>query len=173
LLAFAGRLAPEKGLELLLRAVARIPEAQLEIAGEGPLRSPLEALARSLGIASRVRFLGWISLDRISDLHRRAAAVCVPSLWPEPFGYVAAEAMAAERPVVAADDGAFRELLGDDRGWLCGPDAEAWARALAQALGNPSERSRRAERALRFVRAELDPVNVARRYLRIYESVAG
>ena len=105
---FAGRLSKEKGVDLLLKAVAKIPWAQLEIAGDGPLRASLEGLARSLGIENRVRFHGWLSLDKIGNLHQRAAAVCVPSLWPEPFGYVAAEAMAAARPVVAADGGAFR-----------------------------------------------------------------
>jgi glycosyltransferase involved in cell wall biosynthesis len=173
LLMFAGRLAPEKGIELLLQAVAKVPGAHLEIAGDGPLRVSLEALAHSLGIANRARFHGWLSLDRIGDLHRRAAAVCVPSLWPEPFGYVAAEAMAAARPVVGADGGAFRELLGDGRGWLCPPSVDAWAAALTEALADPGERSRRAERALHFVCSELDPVNVARRYLRVYERAAG
>jgi glycosyltransferase involved in cell wall biosynthesis len=170
---FAGRLSPEKGVDLLLHAVAKIPWAQLEIAGDGPLRAALEALAFSLGVANRVRFHGWLSQDQIGDLHRRSALVCVPSLWPEPFGYVAAEAMAAARPVVATDGGAFRELLGEGRGWLCPPTADAWAAALTDALRDPYERGRRADLALRFVCSELDPVEVAGRYLRVYESAAG
>jgi glycosyltransferase involved in cell wall biosynthesis len=170
---FAGRLSPEKGVDLLLHAMTKVPGARLEIAGDGPLRAALEDLALSLGVANRVRFHGWLSQDQIADLHRRAALVCVPSLWPEPFGYVAAEAMAAARPVVATDGGAFRELLGEDRGWLCPPAADAWAAALSHALRDPNERGRRADLALGFVRCELDPVEVSRRYLRVYESAAG
>ncbi len=172
-LLFAGRLAPEKGIDLLLQAAARLPEARLEIAGDGPLRADLESLAGSLHIAERVRFHGWLGPDRLDRLRHRAAVVCVPSLWPEPFGYAAAEAMASGLPVVATGSGSFRELLGDDRGWLCPPGVEAWTAGLAEALADPAERKRRAERALGFVRSELDPLIVAGRYFHIYEHAAG
>ena len=65
---FAGRLSPEKGVDLLLHAMTKVPGARLEIAGDGPLRAALEDLALSLGVANRVRFHGWLSQDQIADL---------------------------------------------------------------------------------------------------------
>ena len=54
-----GRLHPNKALDVLIRAAARLPELWVWIAGEGPERAALEALAKELGVSSRVKFLGW------------------------------------------------------------------------------------------------------------------
>jgi hypothetical protein len=98
LLALA-RLHPKKGLDIALRALVDLPTAYLWIAGDGPLRTELEALATSLGVAERVRFLGWRN-----DRERLLAAcdICVfPSRY-EPFGTVTVDAWAAGKPIVAA-----------------------------------------------------------------------
>jgi glycosyltransferase involved in cell wall biosynthesis len=174
LLAFAGRLVPEKGLETLLRAAASLPRVRVEIAGGGPLRAAWADLARELGLAQRVRFVGELTPDGVRDLYSRADIVCVPSIWGEPFGYSAAEAMAMGRPVAASDCGALPELVGDGRGWLCrAGDPEDWAAKLTQALGNPGERQRRGSRAREFACTRLAPAHVARQYVSVYESVLG
>lgn len=92
------RLHPKKGLDTLLRAAVAMPQAVVWLAGEGPLRQELEQLARSLGIAERVRFLGWRT-DRGALL--RAADICVLPSRYEPFGTVILEAWAAGTPLVA------------------------------------------------------------------------
>ncbi|HEV2388254.1 MAG TPA: glycosyltransferase family 4 protein [Candidatus Acidoferrales bacterium] len=168
LVAFAGRLSPEKGLGLLLRAMARVQAARLRVAGDGPLRRECEDLAHSLGIAGRVRFHGQFSQSQVGDLYAQAAVVCAPTLCSEGFGYAAAEAMAAGRAVLASDGGAFRELLADGRGWLCPPTVETWASALREALEDPVERQIRGKRARAFVRAQLDPGVVAKLYESAY-----
>jgi glycosyltransferase involved in cell wall biosynthesis len=171
LVAFAGRLVPEKGVETLIRAVASLSRVKLEIAGDGPMRPACERLVLELGLDTRVRFRGWLSLEGVRDLYERATVVAVPSLWGEPFGYAAAEAMALGRAVVASDGGSFAELLASQRGWLCPPgDVNAWARTLAVALDDPQERSIRGERAAAFVRERLDPTTVASQYVHVYES---
>lgn len=174
LVVFAGRLVAEKGLGLLLQALALVPGARLEVAGDGPLRAEWEELARSLGVASRVRFLGSLPLQGVVELYARAAVVCVPSLWDEPFGYAAAEAMAMERPVVATPRGALPELLADGRGFLASePTPEALAAALDAAMGDDPARLEAAARARAFALSEFALDVVGTRYMECYQQAAG
>ncbi|MBI5765113.1 MAG: glycosyltransferase family 4 protein [Planctomycetes bacterium] len=99
-LAWTGRLAPEKNVELLLRAVAAttLPTIRLLLAGDGPQRAALESLAHTLGIADRVRFLG--ALDDVRPVLHAADVFAFPSRG-ESFGGALAEAMAAGLPCIA------------------------------------------------------------------------
>lgn len=174
LVAFAGRIVPEKGLEVLLRAVSKVGDIRLEIAGDGPILPTLRRVARDLGIARRVRFLGPQSLDGVQNLYRRAAIVCVPSIWHEPYGYAAAEALALGRTLVASDRGALPELAGCERGWVCrADDPDDWAKTLKKALEDGEERERRCCAGARFVSEELSPRRVAERYSALYERCLG
>ncbi|MCS7313281.1 MAG: glycosyltransferase family 4 protein [Acidobacteria bacterium] len=169
LVAFAGRLVAEKGVDLLLQALTRVPEACLEIAGDGPMRGPWEALARELGLESRVRFLGSLPLDGIAELYARSAVVGVPSTWDEPFGYAAAEAMAMGRPVVATPRGALPELLADGRGFVARTATpEALAEVLRTALEDERRRREVAARARAFARSQLRWDHAGTTYVRYY-----
>jgi glycosyltransferase involved in cell wall biosynthesis len=92
----AGRLVPEKGIDVLLRAFAAVagrhPRSRLVVAGDGPERRTLERLAGTLAIRDRVEFMGHLSRDATLAAIRSAWVACVPSLWEEPFGMIAAEA---------------------------------------------------------------------------------
>ncbi|MDE2179513.1 MAG: glycosyltransferase family 4 protein [candidate division NC10 bacterium] len=172
-IAFAGRLVAEKGLDLLIRALAYLPSARLDVAGNGPLRESLETLAKDLGVSSRVWFLGERTFEGVAELYARAAVVCVPSICHESFGYSAAEAMAMERPVVATPNGALPELLGNSRGFVAErATPEALAVALSGALVDPAARSRVAASAQAFALAELDIGVIGRRYVQCYEDAA-
>ena len=93
------RLHEKKGLDILLQGLVDLPRCVAWLAGDGPLEGELKAMAARLGVADRVRFLGWRT-DRGALL--RAADICVlPSRW-EPFGTVMLEAWAAGTPLVAA-----------------------------------------------------------------------
>ena len=92
------RLHEKKGLDTLLQALAGLPDCVLWMAGDGPLQKALEALAAKLGVAARVKFLGWRT-DRAALL--RAADICVLPSRYEPFGTVILEAWAARTPLVA------------------------------------------------------------------------
>lgn len=98
LLALA-RLHWTKGIDVLLNAVAGLPDVHLWVAGEGPDRAKLEAQSQRLNLEDRVRFLGWRT-DR--DALLAAADICVFPSRDEPFGAVMIEAWAAERPLIAA-----------------------------------------------------------------------
>jgi glycosyltransferase involved in cell wall biosynthesis len=112
---FNGRLDREKGVEQLLRAFALVsaanPHATLRIAGRGPLRDPLETVARELGVERQVKFLGWQEPAQIEREIAEAWVVAAPSLWPEPLGLVALEAMVRGIPVIASSIGGFAEIV--------------------------------------------------------------
>jgi glycosyltransferase involved in cell wall biosynthesis len=84
------------------------PEMDLVIAGDGPLRGKLKMLSRGL---DNVRFLGLLSSEEIRRLFQGACAVIVPSLFPETFGLVAAEALSLNVPVIARRAGSLPELI--------------------------------------------------------------
>jgi len=100
LLITLARLHWKKGLDTLLEALAELPGVYSWIAGEGPLEGELKQMAVRLGVADRVRFLGWRN-DRAS-LVAAADVVAFPSRY-EPFGNVTIEAWAAGKPLVVAD----------------------------------------------------------------------
>ena len=134
-----GRLIPIKGHIVLLRAFAdakrEIPGLTLDIAGRGPLEPALRALARELGVADSVRFLGHVA--PIQAEIERSAIVVVPSMG-EGFGMVALEAMERARPVIAAAIGGLGELVRDgETGRLVAPgEAEPLRAAIVELAGN-------------------------------------
>jgi glycosyltransferase involved in cell wall biosynthesis len=135
-----GRLIPIKGHLVLLRAFAgareEVPGLRLDVAGRGPLEPALRALAKELGIADAVRFLGHVT--PVQAAIERSAAVVVPSMG-EGFGMVALEAMERGRPVIAASIGGLGELVQDGvTGRLVAPgDAEPLKRAIVELASDP------------------------------------
>ena len=115
LFVFCGRLDREKGVDLLLRAFAPLraifPRARLRIIGRGPLRPQLERAAASLGLTSAVEFCGWLSLPEIEMKLSDAWTLVVPSVWAEPFGLVAAEAIVRGVPVIASATGGLADVV--------------------------------------------------------------
>lgn len=141
-MAYAGRLVPEKGVEVLLRATAllaeRLPRVRLLVVGEGPEEERLRGLTTELGLEERVRFLGRVERERVTEVLAPAWVQVVPSVWEEPFGLVAAEAMMRGTAVVASDTGGLTEQVIEGRtGMLVPPDdAGALARAVLPLLGD-------------------------------------
>ena len=133
-------LRPGKGVETLLDALPAVlaahPRVQLAIAGAGVDRVRLEERARALGVATAVRFLGFVP-DAAGVL--RGADVFVSSSWAESFPYVILEAMALERPIVATRVGGVAEAVTDgESGLLVAPrDAEALGGALSRLVSDP------------------------------------
>ena len=129
------RLMPHKRLDLLVRALAE-PSARhvrCVVAGEGPEASSLSALARTLGVESRVEFVGRIDEARLLDHYARCRAVYFAPL-REDYGFVTAEAFASRKGVITAtDSGGPTELVVDGQnGIRCAPTAASVASALAK-----------------------------------------
>lgn len=137
--AFAGRLSYEKGVDVLIEAVARLGSGvELDIAGDGPERSALEALAAARA-PGRVRFHGQMGKDRLRALLRSAAVLGVPSRWHENQPMVVLEAFACGVPVVTSNLGGLPELVDSGQDGLVVPanDPEALAGALTHVLEDP------------------------------------
>jgi glycogen(starch) synthase len=149
-----GRLIPEKGFDLALRAAQRLARRgtplRVLVAGDGPERPALESLATELGIAPITRFLGFVDPARVPDVLSQATVVIVPSRWEEPSACVVREAASMARPVVASRVGGTPELIEDDETGLLfeRDDVDGLTAALAALLGDP-ERARRLGEAAR------------------------
>jgi glycosyltransferase involved in cell wall biosynthesis len=170
-LIFVGRLAPEKGVDVLVRALSGYEGAFLRVVGDGPERRALQETAGRAGL--HAQFAGWAAADAVRDLMASAALLCVPSVWYENCPGVVLEAMSIGLPVVASDIGGLKELLDGGRaGWLApAGDAEAWRRVIAGALRDDQRTSEQAARALVRVRQRHDPQVFIERIERIYESL--
>ncbi len=173
---FLGRLVPEKGIGLLLDAVAAEPGLRLRIAGGGPLQDELDRQISSRGLDARVEMLGGIQPSDAPAFYRSLDVLAVPSLptatWTEQFGRVAVEAMACGTPVVSSAAGALPDVVGGAGIVVpldpADPDVPGLAAALIEA-----GTARAAElRALGLERAaECSWESVADEYLDLYRSV--
>lgn len=151
---YAGRLAPEKGLENLLDAVhsLRDPRAWLILAGEGGERRPLEHQARSRGL-TQVQFVGFQLQNQLARCYLAADVFVLPSQ-KEPWGLVVNEAMNFGLPIVASEIvGAVPDLLEVDGNGMVFPpgDVEALRRCLKRLLTDPSLRLRLGQRSLEII----------------------
>lgn len=138
--AFCARLVANKGLFEFLRGMALVPEARVYVIGDGPLRKPAEDLCRRLGIASRVRFTGWLPAGEQIDA-MRSAKVLVMCSKSEGGPRVVLEAMACGVAVVATPVGIVPELLTGENGLLTTGTPEDIAKKT-QALLTDDQRRR-------------------------------
>jgi len=175
---FLGRLVPEKGADVALRAFALAGDgldASLEVVGAGPQEQELRELAGRLGVGSRVTFPGALPQEQALERIRGYDALLVPSLttptWKEQFGRVAAQALAAGTPVVASDSGSLPEVL-DGCGELAREgDADDLADRLGRLLRDPARRAELAARGRRRAVGELSWERVADGVDRMYRQV--
>lgn len=118
LIGFIGRLVPEKGLDLLLEALTKLPpQFRLVLVGAGREEAALRSLAERLGVAKRVHWAGRIAREAVPQYQAALDALVLPSRrtpdWEEQFGMVLVEAMAAGTPVIGSATGAIPEIIGD------------------------------------------------------------
>jgi glycosyltransferase involved in cell wall biosynthesis len=175
-LLFAGKLAPYKGVDLLLdawrRARATLPDdIELLVLGDGPLGATVAGVARD---DPRVTWKGKVPSSEVAAQMATARAVIVPSVWEEPFGRVAAEALAHGRPVITTGLGGLQEVVDEGSGWLTGTDPDDMAKAIVTAAGSDAAVAERAAAAVQRHHQLFSPEATTRALLDIYtEAVAG
>ena len=148
---YAGRLAREKRIDVLLQALPdvarRVPEAELVVAGHGTAGDALMALARMLGVAERVRFVGTLSHAALAELFRAADVFALAST-SESQSMVLLQAMSAGLPAGGARHGPLAETIVPDVGVLAEADQPAaFADAMARLLTEPERRAAMGYRA--------------------------
>jgi len=170
------RLIEQKGVPYALRAFAlvaeRFPAAHLIIAGEGPLRPALEAQARDLGLAERVRFLGWRT--DTAAIFAALDVFLMPSLW-EGFGLVLLEAMAQGVAVIGSAVSAIPEVVVDGETGLLFPpgDVDCLAAALGDLLADPERRARLGAAGRTRLEAHFSAERMVAATMAVYERVMG
>ncbi len=164
------RLDRQKGLDVLLRALPSVPGVDLEIVGDGPERTALEALARETGVADRVVFAGWSTNAR--EWLGRWDAFVIPSRF-EGLPLALLDAMLAELPVVASDVGSIREAVADGAtGLLVEPDdPQALAAALRRVLADPVLARQFGRRGREIALERFTARAKARRYEALYDEL--
>ena len=173
---FCAKLQNWKRPQDLLRAFAQATglNAYLVFAGEGPLRSALESEARSLGIADKVRFLGFVNQSGLPETYTASDIFVLPSEH-EPFGVVVNEAMLCQCPVIVSDRvGAGFDLVRDAETGFVFPmgDVNALAEVLRRAVSD-RERLRRMGEAARRRMASWSPADNIAGFLRSLEIATG
>lgn len=135
---YAGRLSPEKGLETLVRAAARLDAGELVVCGTGPLQPDLERWAAEAP-PGRVRLAGGLGREALARAMAAASFVVAPSEWFENAPFAVLEAMALGKAVLASDLGGLPELVepGATGELVPSGDVAAWSAALARAVAEP------------------------------------
>lgn len=166
LILFAGQIIRGKGVDLLLKALAKLTVPfECLILGDGNHRPYCQRLCTRLHLADRVQFRGFVPSDELEIFYIDASVFVVPSVWPEPFGMAGPEAMRYGLPVVAFDAGGISEWLihgqngflapwMDTRSFASHIEALLWNKNLARELGrNGRERVNQVYAASRQVDA--------------------
>lgn len=167
-----GRLIYYKGFEQAIRALPRLPDVQLVIVGDGPLRGELEALARELGVSARVSWAGEVMNEAITPYYLASDVYLLPSTAPsEAFGIVQIEAMACGVPVVNTNlpSGVPYVSRHEETGLTVPPrDPEAIAAAVRRLLDDEPLRRRLGARGRERARAEFSKEALIGRVLAAY-----
>lgn len=170
---FVGRLAPQKGVEMLVRAAARLrtSQAHVVVVGDGPNRAGIENEIERLGLRRRVHVTGFVPHDLVPAVLAHADLFVMPSLYEE-LGSAIVEAQWAGVPIVATRVGGIPDVVEDDvTGLLVPPrDPAALARAVDDLLTNP-HRARSLARRGKATAALYDWTRLAAQVLDVYDTV--
>ena len=139
---FLGRLVDWKAVDVAIRALARVPSAELDIIGDGPMLETWRSLTVELGLKDRVHFAGWQTQHECARRLRNSVALVLPSLY-ECGGAVVLEAMAMSEPVIATRWGGPADYLDASCGVLVEPESyetlvAGFADAMRMMLESPS-----------------------------------
>jgi len=162
---YAGRLVPEKNLQLLTALMAHCQDLRLVLAGDGSQRGEMER-----AMDARACFLGHVaSRQELADLYANCDVFVHPNP-REPFGIAPLEAMAAGLPLVAPNSGGVTTYAHSGNAWLAKPEPEAFAAAIEEACRHDDRRRQKIEAALATAARYGWPA-AAGRYLRLYEEI--
>ncbi len=177
LLLFVGRLVYYKGVEVLLRALARVPDTRLLVVGDGPMRRDLEGLAARLGLGKRAVFLGRQAHEfKVACYHACDALVLPATHRSEAFGIVQVEAQACSRPVISTnlDSGVPFVNLDGVTGLVVEPgDHNGLAAAMDRLLADGALRERLGEAGRRRAEDLFSRSVMERSFLELYDGLAG
>ncbi|HEY80286.1 MAG TPA: glycosyltransferase family 4 protein [Anaerolineae bacterium] len=173
---YAGGLVQAKGVDVLLRACARLPKPwELRLAGTGPEEARLRDLAQTLGIREQVRWLGKLPSLAMPDFLRDLDALALPSRttpnWKEQFGRVLVEAMACETSVIGSDSGEIPHVIGEAGLIFPEDDVDALAAHLRRLQSDETLRQALGQRGRRRVLARFTQAQIAQATAAVYRQI--
>jgi glycogen(starch) synthase len=181
-LLFAGRLAPDKGVETAIQAMAELvagwgpQRVSLTLAGSGAedYTAHLHMLVAQHDLKEHVTFLGWVRHEEMADLMQQYDVLLVPSIWPEPFARVVLEGMVAGLVVVATPAGGTGEIVRDgENGLLFAPgDSHDLAEQIGRLLDDDELRQRLARAGWQTVADEFSLSRMIDQYEAYLQEVA-
>lgn len=173
---YVGRLVPQKGIFVLLDALARLPtNVRLLIVGNGPLKQQILGTARALGLDGRLELHDGVSHHEVPQYLRQMNVLVLPSLttakWKEQFGHVLVEAMSCAVPVVGSDSGGIPEVIGDAGLVVPEGSAHQLATALRRLIASPDLAADLAARGRSRALAEYANDTIAQRLAAFWQKV--
>ncbi len=174
---YAGRLDPEKGVDTLIEACAPLTDAEVRIAGAGPEKDRLLALAERLGMSSRTHFLGSLETPAMVAFYQGLNALALPSRsrpnWVEQFGRVLIEAMACGVPVLGSRTGEIPNVIGEAGALFPEGDAGALSEALRALMSSPDAANAIGLLGRDRAVAQFSMRRIARETLQVYRRMLG
>lgn len=168
---YVGRISPEKGIDVLLRALREAGDPPFKIAGDGPALEDLKRLAGELELQN-AEFLGRLSRPEVMSVLRNSRFAALPSLWDENAPLAALEAMALGRPLLVTATGGLVELVQNGEGLVCPVgDVAALAAAIRELSTNDDRCRELGSRALKRAREEFRPKDHLARLETAYQKV--
>ena len=170
-----GFIASFKGFSVLVNAMKEVTQqnknVHLTITGDGPQRKTLEKMTEKFGITPYVKFAGNISFSDLFQFYSRSDIVVLPSIYPEPFGRVALEAMFFGKPVVASKVGGIPEIIEDQKTGLLVPpnDSGKLAKGILNLVRDPQLRQFMGQSGQEVTQTKFNPDRIIDQTLRLYE----
>lgn len=170
---YIGRLNPDKGVDLLLRATKLVDDQsfQVNIIGDGQDLERLKALVEELEISDRVEFLGRRSGKEILEIVRSSLALVVPSRWQEPAGYVALEASSVRTCSIVSKVGGLPEMAGSLNLFFDREDYKTLAQQMQLCLDNPAEALERGNQAHQYIAENFTSEKAVRELLELCQQL--
>jgi glycosyltransferase involved in cell wall biosynthesis len=169
---YLGRLSPEKGADILIKAVSRVDfPFQLHIVGNGPEEEDLKKLSSELGISEKVIFYGWMPHDKVFDFYLKSQLFVHPARWPELFCLTQLEAMALGIPMVVSDCGGLESYFQEIALTFKRASVDDLVDKINQAYGDPVLTADMVKQARRKA-AEFDSQVAASKMLKVFSAVS-
>lgn len=171
---YVGRLSPEKGLIILLKAWEKLAQSEweLNIIGDGQQRAELEQLVRDRALTN-VHFFGYQPKDQVIEAIKQSTAIVVPSQWYETFGRVVIEAFACGRPALISNLGALAELVQDNEtGFLIPHHAmQSWVETLRWSGNHLMQMEKMGKKARQVYQQKYTPEINYQQMMNIYQTI--
>lgn len=166
---YVGRLSPEKGVDVLIRAAAKAKHIPVRIVGEGPDEARLKKLAEKLG-AGNVDFHGYKKGEALEREYAGARFLVIPSVWYEVAGLIALEAYAAGKPIIASQIGGLAELVkeGETGLFASAGDADGLAARMAELWDNQPRCEEMGHTARRWIETDFTPDRHYKAVMEVY-----